>query len=526
MGTLRILHLEDNQADAELVRLTLQRHLLTVNICHVDDRSGLESALASEAFDLLVADGCIPGLDAIKTLQLAQAADPDLPVIFFTGAVDPREAAAALQAGATEFLPKDDSWRLVLALRMLQKTMRLNGHAESLQRAHQLLSVVPLLSQARSTEQLISLVHRTARRITGADGAAFVLRDNDQCHYVDEDAIAPLFKGRKFPLGACITGWSMDRREPVSISDIDGDARIPHALYAGTFIRALAVVPIRRTDPIGAIAVYWAHPHQAPTEQIQLLQMLGDTTAVALENQQWISSMERRLRERALELEHMQIELDAFSHAVSHDMRSPLHAVRSFSRFLAERIKDDECTHYLSQIDQSTRRMEGLIVDLMQLSRSNRIDLHPSTVQLSQQCEDIAGHLQLQDPMRVVQWKIQPGLQARGDANLLRVALENLLSNAWKFSSRKPVAHIEFGFIPSHGGNGEFFVRDDGVGFDMADADHLFSPFQRLHASDGFPGTGIGLATVKRVIDRHGGHLRAEAVPEHGATFFFSLPLD
>ncbi|RCJ29048.1 diguanylate cyclase [Nostoc minutum NIES-26] len=166
-----------------------------------------------------------------------------------------------------------------------------------------LIEVVQALSLARTLEQIMAIVRKSARKLTGADGASFVLRDGDQCYYADEDAIAPLWKGQRFPMSICISGYTMQNCQPVVISDIYRDERIPFAAYQPTFVKSLAMVPIRMCNPIGAIGTYWATLYQPTVEEVKLLQALADTTAVAIENVQIYSELEQRVRERTSALE-------------------------------------------------------------------------------------------------------------------------------------------------------------------------------------------------------------------------------
>lgn len=167
----------------------------------------------------------------------------------------------------------------------------------------QLIAVVQELSLARNLQSIMAIVKQAARFLTGADGATFILRDGDRCFYADEDAIAPLWKGQRFPMKICMGGWVMLNRQPAIIFDIYGDARIPFEAYSPTFVKSLAMVPIRTIDPIGAIGVYWATPHQPTDTEVKILQALADTTAVAIENVQVYAELEQRVRDRTAELE-------------------------------------------------------------------------------------------------------------------------------------------------------------------------------------------------------------------------------
>ncbi|MBC7610281.1 MAG: PAS domain S-box protein [Polaromonas sp.] len=234
---------------------------------------------------------------------------------------------------------------------------------------------------------------------------------------------------------------------------------------------------------------------------------------------------EMKTIEAALRLSNQ--ELEAFSYSVSHDLRSPLNTIDGFSRLLAKQLSSeagDRQQHYLSRIQAGVAQMGKLIDDLLSLAQVSRMQLRHELVDLSTLSQRIAEEWQAREPERKVRFQIETGLEAYGDSRLLRVVLENLLGNAWKFSSKQPQALISVGQKTDAAGLPVFFVRDNGAGFDMAYVDKLFIAFQRLHALSEFPGTGIGLATVSRVISRHGGLLWVEAAPGAGATFFFTLP--
>jgi len=234
---------------------------------------------------------------------------------------------------------------------------------------------------------------------------------------------------------------------------------------------------------------------------------------------------ERELAQKAEELARANAELEQFSHSVSHDLRAPLRSIDGFSQILLEDYReelDDEGRDYLERVRAASRRMGHLIDDLLNLSRVSRGPLRRETVDLSALVGDVAEELHRSQPEREVEFVVAEGVKASGDARLLRVALQNLLGNAWKFTSREARAKIEFGSFVQ-GGETVYYVRDDGAGFDMAYAERLFGAFQRLHNDDEFEGTGIGLATVQRVIHRHGGRIRAEGEEGKGAAFYFTL---
>jgi len=236
-------------------------------------------------------------------------------------------------------------------------------------------------------------------------------------------------------------------------------------------------------------------------------------------------SLERRVLERTAELEVVNKELESFSYSVSHDLRAPLRAIDGFSRALledyAEQI-DEVGQNYLARVCAASQTMAQLIDDLLNLSRVTRSEIRFESVNLSNLAREIAKKLRDSQPKRLVKFSIEEKVIVMGDERLLRIALQNLFDNAWKFTSKRAQAAIAFGQI-RQGEKTEYFVRDDGAGFDMAYADKLFGVFQRLHSAKEFDGTGIGLATVQRIVHRHGGYIRAEAKVGEGAAFYFTL---
>jgi PAS domain S-box-containing protein len=238
-----------------------------------------------------------------------------------------------------------------------------------------------------------------------------------------------------------------------------------------------------------------------------------------------IQQLNTALRERAMVLESVNHELEAFSYSVSHDLRAPLRAVDGFSRILldeyADRL-DDTGRDRLRRVRAAAQRMATLIDDLLKLSRITRAELKRENIDLSAIAAEVINELHTQEPSRTVQCIIQPGLIVWGDGRLLHIVLDNLLGNAWKFTSKRPDAKIEFG-MQMQNDEPVYFVRDNGAGFDMAYAEKLFGAFQRLHDTSEFPGTGIGLATAQRIIHKHGGRIWAESKVEQGAAFYFTL---
>jgi signal transduction histidine kinase len=237
------------------------------------------------------------------------------------------------------------------------------------------------------------------------------------------------------------------------------------------------------------------------------------------------SELEKRVVERTAQLQTLNNELEAFCYSVSHDLRTPLRSLDGFSQALLEDCSDkldDQGKDYLQRIRTSSQRMGRLIDDLLNLSRISRSEMTRELVDISKMAREVVGELRAMAPERETEFVVADGLHAQTDPRLLRIVLTNLLGNAWKFTATRPHSHIEFG-CSGENGNKDYFTRDDGAGFDEAYAGKLFGAFQRLHSEQDFPGTGIGLATVQRIIQRQGGRVWAEGKVGHGATFHFTL---
>ncbi|MEW6303665.1 MAG: ATP-binding protein [Verrucomicrobiota bacterium] len=530
MSVLQVLYLEDDANDALLLRHALKSGGLDAEVGWVSNAREFAAALERGGVDVVLADNSLPGFDGLAALRTLRSKWPHVPCICLSGALEPKMMALAREAGIVEFVLKDDLSKLPAVIRRVLTMTDLKQHTTQLSSQDRamarLVQAVQELSLARSLDAVMAVVRRAARELTGADGATFVLRDGSKCHYADEDAIAPLWKGKRFPMSACISGWAMLNRQAAVIEDIYADARIPADAYRPTFVKSLAMVPIRVADPIGAIGNYWAHRHQPTQAEVELLQALANTTAVAMENVQIYADLEHRVADRTLQLEAANQELEAFSYSVAHDLRAPLRAINGFSEMMEEECAanlDAAGAEYLKRIRGEARRMGVLIDDLLKLSRLARAEMNREKIDLSEMARHFGSTLQAAARDRRVDFQVQDGLVAEGDPVLVGVVLENLLSNAWKYSSKRDVARVEFGAQVQADGSTAYYVRDNGAGFDMNYVHKLFTPFQRLHRQDEFPGHGIGLATVARIIHRHGGKLRAEGEVDKGAAFYFTL---
>ena len=358
--------------------------------------------------------------------------------------------------------------------------------------------------------------------------------------------------GEKFYLAAA-EGFSpqeLERRKDGGLQEVKISAGQPIVLHAdpgqpltiqpGFFedekSKTHAVFPLILQDKPGGCISLWAdEEYFFSPETIEQVHQLGSTVALALENahlyeavQKYADELEERVAERTNQLMAVNQELEAFSYTIAHDLRAPLRTIHSFSGFLREDHVsglDAEGLHLLTRIETVAANMQAMIDDLLSLSKLTKKEIVRQLVDLSSLSQSIADELQKTEPQRQVTWHITPGIFVRADRMLLTTALENLIGNAWKFTAYKPEACIDIGILPDkkNARKHVYFVRDNGAGFDPQLSKNLFQVFKRLHNSDEFSGTGIGLASVKRIIHRHGGRVWAEGAPQQGATFYFSL---
>ncbi len=394
------------------------------------------------------------------------------------------------------------------------------------QRLEILIGSVQQLAAALSLETVQDIVAKSARKLIGADGATLVLRENDNCFYVNEDAIQPLWKGKKFPMKSCISGWVMENKKSVVIEDIFVDDRIPKDAYSPTFVKSLAMVPVNISEPIGAIGNYWKEPY-SPTEiEMQLLQTLADAAARAIENIQLYAELEDRVKRRTDQLNAANKELETFTYSVSHDLKAPLRGIDGYSKLLLHEYGDkfgEEATHFIHTIRSATLQMNQLIEDLLSYSRLERSHFKQEKIALRSFTETLVSNFS--EEIKKDRFEVEiniPGVEIVTDSTGLSIILRNFIENAIKFTREKPNPRLEINFSE----NPETWtiaVKDNGVGFDMKYHDRIFEIFQRLHRAEDFPGTGIGLAMVAKAAQRLNGKTHAESVQGKGSTFFIEI---
>jgi PAS domain S-box-containing protein len=333
-----------------------------------------------------------------------------------------------------------------------------------------------------------------------------------------------------------ITGYTADELRSLRLQDIThpGDLDADLANMARLSSGEIDSYAMEKRDVRKDGGVVWVEASRAvvrdpDSDPVLFVGTVRDITAqreAEAEVGRLNTDLEARVERRTADLALANKNLEAFSYSVSHDLRAPLRALSGYSEALLEDYSDhlDETGRgYAERIQAASERMARLIDDLLQLARVSRSQMHIRPVDLSGEVAAVVKEFQSADPGRQIEISIQDGVQASADRGLIRTVLQNLIENAWKFTSREENPTIEFGSMPADGAEIGCFMRDNGAGFDPAHAAKLFEPFERLHTDTDFAGTGIGLASVQRIIERHGGRIWAESEVGHGATFYFTL---
>ena len=387
-----------------------------------------------------------------------------------------------------------------------------------------LVGVVQALSQARDVATVTRVARDAARELTGADGSTFVLRDGDMCYYADENAIAPLWKGKRFALETCISGWVMLNAKSTTIPDIYVDPRIPVEAYRPTFVKSLAMVPIRREAPIGAIGNYWARPHIPSDEEVAVLQALADTTSVALENARLYQELNAKVEQLQAQTKLIQAQhdsLEVFTHALAHDLKEPVRTVRAFSDMIVHHAASPDETHtYFEFVCKAADRMAMLVdtvfayTQLHDPSRMAKTSVAMDNIVAG--VRDNLGRL-LAEHGAVVTVDPLPRLQAH-PVHIGQV-MQNLIANAVSHNRHAVAIHIS---ADDMGDDWQFRVQDNGVGVASEDQLRIFQPFKRLNLTE--EGAGLGLSICHKIIDLHGGRIWCESEPGAGASFLFTLP--
>jgi signal transduction histidine kinase len=398
----------------------------------------------------------------------------------------------------------------------------------TLEETTRLLDAVKELSRLPELDKVMLVVRRAARELTGADGVTFVLCEGDKVFYADEDAIAPLWKGRRFASSACIAGWAIGHRESVIVEDIYADDRIPLEAYQGTFVKSLAVVPIRKEDPIGAIGAYWATRRLPTARQVSALEALASAAAISVANAELL----RELRATAARAEATLQQRDQLLSVASHELKTPLTSLNLAIEGLARDARRGHVTMGEKGMDRIVRaekqvhRLAALVDQLLDFSRISlgRMTIQVGTVDLAALLDEVANRfrdLAVARTGQPVELRGTHRLAARGDRDRLDQVITNLISNAIKYGGSKPV----WASVDRAEGMARLCVHDDGIGIDPADHQRIFERFERPAAATHLGGVGLGLWIARELVQAHGGRISVESAPGQGATFTVDLPL-
>jgi signal transduction histidine kinase/CheY-like chemotaxis protein len=381
----------------------------------------------------------------------------------------------------------------------------------------ELVRVVQQLSCCENLDSVVIVLREAARSLTGADGVTVVFREGDLCYYADENAIAPLWKGRRFPMKICVSGWCMLNRQPVVIPDIYADERVPQDAYRPTFVKSMAMVPIRSEDPIGAIGAYWATNHTATEAELQMMKALGDSASVAAANIQLIDSLREANRSK-----------DEFLSMLAHELRNPLAPIQNALHILQFQSDEETVARAREMMQRQIRHLSQIVNDLLEVSRLTRgkITIRPERLDLTrvvrQSTEDRRSLIENAGLTLNLDLPATP-IWVSGDATRLEQVLGNLLHNAVKFTPAGGRVAVQ---LVSENGDAVITVRDSGIGIEPKMLHRVFDVFAQadrsLDRSRG--GLGIGLSVTKALLDLH--HARIEAKsdgPGRGAEFVIHI---
>ena len=444
----------------------------------------------------------------------------------------------------------DEAGRLLGAVNVVVDITDRKRAEVELQEKNELLALLNRASTTMASElqlsRLVQVITDVGVELTKAEFGAFFYNSIDAdgekyTLYTLSGAPRSAFENYPMPRNTHIFGPTFRGEAIVRSDDITRDERYGknppyYGMPEGHLpVRSYLAVPVvSRSGEVVVGGLFFGHPEPGVFDQQaeDLISGIAGQAGVAIDNARLYEAavgasrtLEEKVAQRTAELEDLNEELESFNYSVSHDLRAPLRAISGFSQALLSdysEVLDDEARHYLSRIDHGSARMTHLIDSLLHLSRLMRVDVNRELLRLDELVDEVVAEIREQEPDRRVEVEVAAGVEVRGDRELLRVALANLLGNAWKFTRDRDPAHVEVG-VEKQGDETVYFVKDDGVGFDMAYAEKLFQAFQRLHAVEEFNGTGIGLATVRRIVKRHGGAVWAHGEPGNGATFYFTL---
>lgn len=499
---MRILIVDDSEEDAALLTSTLQSGGYEVTSEVVATAAAMRSALTYQNWDVITSDHSMPQFDAIHALDLAKELRPDLPFIIVSGEIDLNLAVSLMKAGAKDYIQKRELVRIlpVIERELIEFNLR--------------------RVQAKVETDLRTSETRYRRLFESAqDGILILDADSGLVTDVNPFLIEMLEYSKEEFLGKEL--WELG-----AFKDVETSKKAFVELQSVGYIR-YDNLPLQTKNGKHKAVEFVSNVYLVDKVRIAQCNIrdITDRENSLIEINQLNTDLEERVKVRTSQLEFANKELESFNYSVSHDLRAPLRHLIGYT----DALQEDNCTNQsieglrlINKIRESIGRMDALIEALLGLSQFTRFVLKQKPVNVSEIVHQITSDLQLNNPSRKVDFKISEDVIAVCDEHLIRIVMENLLGNAWKFTSNRELAFIEFG-VKSELDGRIFYVRDNGAGFNMEYADKLFSVFQRFHDEKEFPGIGIGLATVARIIQRHGGRVWANGEVDRGANFYFTL---
>jgi signal transduction histidine kinase len=376
-----------------------------------------------------------------------------------------------------------------------------------------LVAALRAVTAARDLPAVMAAVRRHARRLASADGATFVLREGTMVHYADEDAIAPLWKGRRFPAQACVSGIAILRKESVVIEDIWADRRVPHDAYRNTFVQSMAMVPIGRDAPLGAIGAYWAERHRATAAEVAALEALADAAAAAVANADLLARLSRAIALR-----------DEFLALAAHELNTPLAAVRLRADALARAVKGTPGAPDVGPLHAALARLGDTVSGLLEFSRAGDegIAVARAPVDVSDVARTVVEGLRGRAAATETELRLSAPRPVRGewDAARLARAVGHLVENAVKFGRGRPVDVT----VSEEAGEARIAVRDRGPGVTGEARERIFAKWERAAPAENVGGLGLGLWMARAIAEAHGGTVTVESAPGEGALFTLRLP--
>ena len=519
-----VLVIDDSPTFREALKSALESSGYAV-VTSGTGEDGLRAAVDARPA-VIVVDGVLPGIDGSTVIRRirADAALRSTPCILLTSSEERSDELKALDAGADAYVRKEEDTQIILA--RVTAVLRSAGSPSAVRTTSSLLGPKKILT----VDDSLTYLHEVAAQLrqegydviparSGEEALELLSVQSVDCILLD--LVMPGLSGQE----TCrrIKGSAAWRDIPLIMhTALEEQAAMIEGINAGAddYIAKSSDLEVLCARVRAQLRRKQFEDENRNIRE-QLLQK--EVEVVAANSARELAEIRATFVD---ELRSKNIELEAFSYSVSHDLRAPLRSIDGFSKLLlvdyADKL-DAKGQDYLHLVRESAQRMGELIDDLLLLSRVGRADLNRDQIDLSEIARGVSEELKKKDPDRHVKWCIEDQLLVEADSGLMRVAFDNLLGNSWKFTAKVSAPRIEVG-TDQQEGVAVFFVRDNGAGFSMEYAEKLFSPFQRLHTESEFEGTGIGLATVHRIIDRHGGRIWADSAVDHGATFYFTIP--